>query len=430
MKWKLIAVGAGNARPVRISGSQNRRPSTPSSAKAAVTTAADSANAAPGPAPTGRSAQTDTSLASPRAAAAKPWFWPAICASSWPSAHSEHGVGRSSWSALTWPTIVSVILSARRSSARMSVMTATVAGNEWASVHGWAVGLLRSDSHCVARSGYGGFLLVEILLWEDAAAGSGSVCGLPYLFKALEDDVELPRAVEVFEDRVVEGALHYLWHGIGRVEADAGGLGEIRGDAAGDRVRVVAERYQPVHRYRTAPRTPDPRLLGGGSCQVGDQLACRRRVPEHSKQVARDLLGALARGRERRERHEVKIRPRPRMRARPCLGKPVPCVEGGDERALVIEEAPRRAGEHRLAGLPVAGDEHRARAAMDDARHVGELAKRLPRLPDRCGRPRQRARHPPVIGLRTGLVQHDVLDPVGPRPARAGAVLHSHAPRR
>ncbi len=53
------------------------------------------------------------------------------------------------------------------------------------------------------------------------------ICGSSYLVKAGEDDIQLPRAVKVLKDGVVECALHYLRHGIRGVETDVGGTEEI-----------------------------------------------------------------------------------------------------------------------------------------------------------------------------------------------------------
>jgi hypothetical protein len=77
--------------------------------------------------------------------------------------------------------------------------------------------------------------------------------------------------------------------------------------------------------------------------------------------------------------------------------------------------AARRAGEHGLAGLAVVGHELGSlAAAVDEAWSSRDLTEGLPGPHDRSRRPRQRACRPSVIGLRTGLVEQDVLDPVSP----------------
>ncbi len=114
---------AGNIWPPRTSGSQNSPSSTPARANATVTRAEEARKVPAGSSSTTRSAQTEASVTSPSAAAANPWFWPVIWASSFRSVHCEQGVGRPRCSGLTWSTIASVTSSARRSKGRMSVIS-------------------------------------------------------------------------------------------------------------------------------------------------------------------------------------------------------------------------------------------------------------------------------------------------------------------
>ena len=104
-------------------------------------------------------------------------------------------------------------------------------------------------------------------------------------------------------------------------------------------------------------------------------------------------------------------------------------VEGGDERALVIQVASRRAAEQGLSCLPVAGEQLGPGATADLSRGVRDLAEFLPCPLDLRRRPGQGARHPLVIDLRAGLVQQDVLNPVSTWPSGVGTVLQPHAPR-
>jgi len=84
-----------------------------------------------------------------------------------------------------------------------------------------------------------------------AAAGRSSaqsVCGLPYLIKAAQDDVQLARSVQVLEDRAEERIPHHLRHGVRRVEADVGRTGKVFRKVMRDMIRIVAERYLLVYR--------------------------------------------------------------------------------------------------------------------------------------------------------------------------------------
>ena len=65
------------------------------------------------------------------------------------------------------------------------------------------------------------------------AKGCSRLVGGPsHLVKAVQDDVQLSRAVKVLKDRAVESILHDLRHGVRGVETGIDGMRKVPGQAA------------------------------------------------------------------------------------------------------------------------------------------------------------------------------------------------------
>ena len=104
--------------------------------------------------------------------------------------------------------------------------------------------------------------------------------------------------------------------------------------------------------------------------------------------------------------------------------------EGGDERRLVVHVALRRRGEEALRALAEVGRGDRRGAAVDELVVLGEPAELVERGDDALVGERNLVRDPLVVDFRRLRAQHQVLDPVGRRPAGRAARAETDAPRR
>ncbi len=146
---------------------------------------------------------------------------------------------------------------------------------------------------------------------------------------------------------------------------------------------------------------------------AGESLVMANSVPPPRTGLPRSLAGV---GREVEE-----------VRVRAELG--AVGEEGRDERRLTVHVALGRRGEEALRAVAEVGGRHRRGAAVDELVVLGEPAELVDRLDHARVVELDGVVDPAVIDVRRVEAQHEVLDPVGRRPAGRRTRAEADAPR-
>src|SRR5579859_3267550 len=303
----------------------------------------------------------------------------------------------------------------------LSPLARPVPGPAWSLVAGAAYGPASPDGGRIA--GGSGRRRYPPPGWAGSVAAPGLLLDVrPALLNFGEGLVEVRVAADVVGHTLPEGARpDRARHEVRAVKAHGSGVQQRLGDFA-VHCRAVGRNVGVFVRGEGAPGL-DPTLDPVERGEVLHHGADFRPVAERGHQVAAELHRLAVLRVDRRQIVEVIVDAALDTR----LGL---LEEAGDEVALVVQPALRRIGEHRRRGIAEVRADDLLAAAIDVFIVEPDIGHQFDGVPDFRRGERQIAARPLVIVVQGRGAQHNVLDPVGRRPAGGRAALDADTPRR
>src|SRR5665647_1481655 len=212
------------------------------------------------------------------------------------------------------------------------------------------------------------------------------------------------------------------WHAVRGVKPDAGrGVGDL-GNAARGLVAVLRDVEVLVRRDEASVAWPGPGAAEGRI--LSNRLEHLRHVGVALGEECRTVTTTFDRvkrtlGERKDTKVGVDLRP-DRLGEETFLGHEV---------ALLVQEASRRCGEHRVGRRLEGRGDDRLGSSEDVALGQSDLGVGVEGRLDRRVLELGLAGNPLVVDIGSGLLEHKLLDPVGAGPAARGPRLQPDAPR-